>query len=108
MKMRMILLSTTTLFFVSLATPLEVSAQNKIAAFESSALTAFLANPQYCNQLLARVKQKNKKELAGVSMSYGKVIDSMPNVEILDIMAFVKKSCQQRVANFDEPRKKSE
>jgi chaperonin GroEL (HSP60 family) len=100
MNMRTILLATI-LFFVSLAIPLRALAQNKTAAFESSALTAFLANPRYCTQLLARVKQKNKKELAGVSVSYGKVIDSMPNVEILDIMAFVKKSCQQRVANYD-------
>lgn len=100
MKIRVILLATA-LFCASLAMPLQASAQNKTAAFESSALTAFLANPKYCTQLLARVKQKNKKELAGVSMSYGKVIDSMPNVEILDIMAFVKKSCQQRVASYD-------
>ena len=106
MKTRLILLSSF-LFFVSLAFPIFAAAQTNTAAFESSALTAFLTDPKYCTQLLARVKQKNKKELAGVSFSYGKVIDSMPNVEILDIMAFVKKSCQQRIANFDDPIKKS-
>jgi hypothetical protein len=106
MKTRLILLSSS-LFCVSLAIPLLAAAQTNTAAFESSALTAFLNDPKYCTQLLARVKQKNKNELAGVSFSYGRVIDSMPNVEILDVMAYVKKSCQQRLENFDDPSKKS-
>ena len=73
------------------------AAQGSVAPSETTALVAFVGNHSYCAQVQAGSTQTDR-ERRDLAVAYGTVIDSMPNSDLLDVIAYIKSSCQRRAS----------